>query len=93
MAEELLLLGALLEAAERQRKQESESVNWVVPCLKCGSNLKRMKCRQAYNASSVTCDGCRKQVSADSILFHCPEGKNISHPQGIQSHIQYLFLF
>lgn len=87
MAEELLLLGALLDHANRadEAKKDAESVNWVVPCTKCDAQMKRMKGHQAYNTSensTILCDGCRAKVPATRNIFHCPKEMNLFHLNG-----------
>ena len=87
MAEELLLLGALFEHANRadEARKDAESVNWVVPCTKCPARLQRMKGHEAYNTSensSILCDGCRAKVPAKKTIFHCPKQMNLFHLNG-----------
>eukprot|EP01084_Bolivina_argentea_P158042 275344_1 len=90
MAEELLFLGALLDAQNRannaeDQQMDKESENWVVPCTKCDARMKRMKGYQTYNTSpdsTILCDGCRRKIPGRKTMFHCPKNQNLFHLNG-----------
>jgi hypothetical protein len=54
----------------------------TIQCV-CGAPLIRVNPSEAYyNGATVHCDICGKRCPSDESVFHCPQDKHQTHPEG-----------